>query len=667
MKPLALHIWLLLSFSIGFAEVTNSFGAEMENTGELSTGISDLNHRTAMPYARLDNPVKDTSSLKTNMPTIPSALVRKSICLQAAKSDTSKLVPASNFSQTNNLNQLVTKNNFTKSLLKYFVSSPQTQLVQSGVQSIEYFNQFRGKRIASIRFIRLHPFGTSLQDTIRDATRWVDKMGNHLHMNSAKVKLRMQLQFHAGEIVDPSLMAENEKFMRDLSFLEDVAITLEPIEHNEEEVNVVVISKDKFEYAVSMNITADNSDIEVSNVNMFGLGHRLNIGLAQKNAYLPEMGVYASYHINNIFGNFINSTIGFTDTYLKKGWNAQIEKKFLTSKEVNAGGYSFENVSKYNFIAEDHPVKLDTTVAYLTSDLWFLHAFTSQRNQLNKTVFSVRYYHQQYRQTTDDGLGQSEFLRNHDFFLTSIGFSKRNLYKNNLVYGYGVTEDIPYGHYYELTTGLDRSQFGVWPYLNVSISKAIVDRNGNYFAGRIGMDGFVDNGNVKQATIMANANYFSKKFFLFGDPCRQFFKIEFLSGIHRMEEEDLTIDGRFGIRDFYTNDLKGKDRLKINLETVRFLKGNFYGFKFTNYMFSDFAFLSDNLANILKSDFYAGIGTGIRIYNESLLFKIIDIRLTWFPIIPPEQISPFAVNLQGVSRSRFDDFLGRRPEVIRFQ
>ncbi len=667
MKPFVLNIWLLLSFSIGFTEGADSFGAVVEIHEGSSTCSSDFNYRAATPIVRKENQDKDTSSLGTNSPTAPAALAHKSFYLLQKKTDTTKLVPASDFSQANSLNKLVTKNSFTKSLLKYFVASPQTQLVQPGVKSIDYFNQFSGKRIASIRFIRLHPFGTSLPDTTRDATKWVDKMGNHLHMNSAKVKLRMQLQFHTGEMVDPSLMAENEKLMRDLSFLEDVAITLEPIENNDEEVNVVVISKDKFEYAISMNISADNSDIEVSNVNMFGLGHRLNIGMAQKNAYLPEMGVYASYQINNIFGNFINSTIGFTDTYLKKGWNAQIEKKFLTSREVNAGGYSFENVSKYNYIAEDHPVKLDTTVAYITSDLWFLHAFTSQRNQLNKTVFSFRYYHQQYHQTTDDGLGQREFLRNHDFFLTSIGFSKRNLYKNNLVYGYGVTEDIPYGHYYELTTGLDRSQFGVWPYLNISFSKANVDRHGNYFAGRIGMDGFLDNGIVKQATIMANANYFSKKFFLFGDPCRQFFKVEFLSGIHRMEEEYLTIDGKFGIRDFYTNDLKGKDRLRINLETVRFLKGNFYGFKFTNYIFTDFAFLSDNLANILKSDFYAGIGAGIRIYNESLLFKIIDVRLTWFPIIPPEQISPFAVNLQGVSRSRFDDFLGRRPEVIRFQ
>ena len=94
---------------------------------------------------------------------------------------------------------------------------------------------------------------------------------------------------------------------------------------------------------------------------------------------------------------------------------------------------------------------------------------------------------------------------------------------------------------------------------------------------------------------------------------------------------------------------------------------NFYGFKFTNYLYADFAFLSDKLRTIFSRDFYAGIGTGLRIYNESLIFKIIDIRLSWFPVLPPEEINHFGANFQGITKSTFDDFLGKKPEVIRYQ
>ncbi len=608
---------------------------------------------------------EDSSSVYTRFS--PVSLVSKVPKVIIQHSDTTRLIPVSSLSYKNNLNELVIKNGFAKNVMGYFLTPQGTTISPSGVNSVSYFSLFSGKKIASIRFIRLHPFGTSIQDTTLVATRWIEKAGNRLHMNTVKSRLRMQLLFQPGETVDPVLLAENEKVMRDLNYVADVSFRLEPAENNSNEVNVIIISKDKFEYGASLGIDANNSDVQVVNENMFGLGHRLTLGLAQKNAFLPEVGVYSSYHVDNILGTFINSTIGFSDTYIKKDWNFSVEKLFLTSKEENVGGFSFDHVSRFNFIAEDHPIKLDTTVAYVTSDLWFAHAFPGTKYLLNKTVLSFRYYKQVYNRQPDDLFGDSKFLRNHDFLLTGVGFSKRKLYKNNLVYGYGVTEDIPYGHYYEIKAGLDKSQFGLWPYLGISLSNAFIGNEGSYYRGKFAVDGFIDNGSIKQGTFLLSGDFFSRKLYAFGDPFREFIKVELLSGINRFNEEYLTMDGRFGIRDFHTTDLKGKCKLKFNFETVRYLKWNFYGFKFTNYFFADFAFLSDKIKTILKQDFYAGIGAGLRIYNESLIFKIIDIRFSLFPVIPPEAMSHFGANLQGVTKSRFDDFLGRKPETTRYQ
>ncbi|MEI6275501.1 MAG: hypothetical protein WCP08_05910 [Prolixibacteraceae bacterium] len=549
----------------------------------------------------------------------------------------------------------------------YFVTSQGTTIDNAGVESITYFNTFQGKKIASISVVRLHPFGTSMDNTSQDATKWIQKAGNRLHMNTVESKLMMQMQFHEGELVIPKVMAESEKILRDRNYIEDVSIRLVPVDNNPDEVNVIIVSKDKFEYGVNFGVSKDNSDLEIVNANMFGLGHRLTFGLAQKNAFLPKVGVYSSYHIDNIFGKFINSTIGFSDTYLKKDYVFSIDRQFLTSQEENVGGASFDHVSRYNYIAEDHPIAMDTTVAYVTSDLWFAHAFSGPKNLLNKTILSFRYYHQVFDLLPDKSFGKSEFLRNHDFFVTGVGFSSRNLYKNSLVYGYGVTEDIPYGHYFQINAGLDKSQFGVWPYMGFSLSNAIIGSEGSYFFGQIALDGFLDNNTVKQGTLLVKGNFFSRKFFAQGDPVRQFINIELQGGINRLDEEYITINNHYGIRDFHTNELRGKCRLKLNFETVRYLRWSFYGFKFTNYLYADLAFLSDRLKTILSQDFYAGIGTGIRIFNESLIFKIIDIRLSWFPILPPEGMSHFGANYQGITKSTFDDFLGKKPEVIRYQ
>ena len=581
--------------------------------------------------------------------------------------DTAKLVQIGLVSIVKGINNLNVRNGFAKNVLGYFITQQVTNISRTGVKSISYFEQFSGKRIVSVRIVRLPPFGTSLIDTTLSATKWIEKFGNRLHRNTDWIKLREQLIFKSGDFVNPVLMAENEKLMRDLSYLGDAAFRLEPLPGSQNDVNVMVLSKEKFEYGVNADLNEDNSNLEIVNENMFGLGHRFSIGIAQKNAYLPEMGIYGSYHIGNLLGKFINSTIGFSDTYVKKGWNLSVEKQFLTSGDKNAGGLSFDYVSKFNYIAEDHPIKLDTTVAYVTGDVWFSHAFSNKNDLLNKTLVSFRYYHQEFMRKKEEPYGANLFLRDHDFFLAGLGFSRRNLYKNNLVYGYGVTEDIPYGHFYELTGGLDRSLFGIWPYLGLSLRNAFIGNNGGYFCGKLSLDGFLNQGSVAQGTFLAHGSFFSKKMYAFGDPFRQFINIEFLSGINRFKEEYLTIDGRFGIRDFYARDLKGNCRLKVNLEMVRYLKWNLYGFRFTNYLFSDIAFLSGQAKSIFNEDFYAGIGAGFRIFNESLVFKIIDIRLTWFPVRPPEGRTPFGANLQGLTRSTFDDFLGRKSEIIRYQ
>ena len=582
MKSLILTIFLLLTLKNLSSE--NVHHCIFNEGTEWDMLYHELVTVDNSPKAKPEKGRKSEDSSFVVTPMSPSLIVIKSPKLNLIHRDTTKLIPINSIKYKQSLNELIIKNNFAKNIMGYFLTSSGTTINNTGVESNSYFKIFEGKKIASIRFVKLHPFGTSIHDTTLVADRWIEKAGNRLHMNTVEYKLRMQLQFHEGEKVMPQLMAENEKLLRDRNYIEDVAIRLVPVVDNPDEVNVIIISKDKFEYGVNAGVSPDNSNLEVVNENMFGLGHRLIVGMAQKNAYLPEVGVYSSYHVDNLFGKFINSTIGFSDTYIKKDWNISVERQFLTSLEENVGGALFDNVSSYNYIAEDHPIALDTTVAYTTSDLWFAHAFTSQRNLQNKTILSFRYYHQDFNRKPDNSFGKSEFLRNHDFFLTSIGFSKRNLYKNNLVYGYGVTEDIPYGHYYEINAGLDKSQFGVWPYLGFSLSNAFMGKEGNYYCGQVALDGFFDSGIVKQGTFLASGKFFSKKFFAYGDPVRQFAKVELLAGLNRFDEEYITIDNHFGIRDFHTSDLRGKCRLKFNFETVRYLKMNFYGFKFTNYL-----------------------------------------------------------------------------------
>jgi hypothetical protein len=139
-----------------------------------------------------------------------------------------------------------------------------------------------------------------------------------------------------------------------------------------------------------------------------------------------------------------------------------------------------------------------------------------------------------------------------------------------------------------------------------------------------------------------------------------------LSLINRYEEEYLVINRKYGIRDYYSRDTKGLNRLKVNIESVRFWGQNHSGFRFANYFFADAAFLSNNMKRIFSDGFYAGLGLGIRVHNESLVFNVLEVRLSWIPIAP-NNFTPFIFSAFGQPKARFDDFLGGKPQEIRYE
>ena len=110
----------------------------------------------------------------------------------------------------------------------------------------------------------------------------------------------------------------------------------------------------------------------------------------------------------------------------------------------------------------------------------------------------------------------------------------------------------------------------------------------------------------------------------------------------------------------------GTNRLKFNIETVRFWRWEKAGFRFANYFFADAVCLSDNIGKILNDTFIGGIGAGIRIHNESLVFNVLEIRLSWIPIAPHNS-TPLILNIFGQPKARFDDFLGGKPQEIPYQ
>jgi len=339
----------------------------------------------------------------------------------------------------NGLSALKTKgeNNFlARNFFSIIIKGDQPSKGQMAVNSSLYFAPFAGRKIGNIRIQQLGVFGPTLLDTLRQASGWLEKTGNAMHLKTTERKLRGQLLFDSGDLVNPQLMAENEKFIRDLPYIEDVAIILAPSPLNEDTVDVRVIIKERLEYGISGDLSATSTDWEVTNQNMFGIGHQFSAMVENTPTEIPKWGGRFRYQISDLDGKFIRTGIGYTNDYRKNKWNTFIEKRFIESKGDWAGGISLDRAYSDYFQTPYSYTMLDTAVSYFNTDLWYGQRFKNKNSNssLGNVILTGRYSHQNYYHNAYIQYPNTIF-RNHDFILGAIGLSKRELFKNNQVYG----------------------------------------------------------------------------------------------------------------------------------------------------------------------------------------------------------------------------------------
>ena len=526
-----------------------------------------------------------------------------------------------------------------------------------------------GKTISDIRIIRLDVFGPSLRDTSRKATLWYEKAGNLMHTRSDLHNIRKNLVFKKGDPLQTSELYENERLLRALPYIKDARFIVEPDTLLEDLVRIVLLIQDRFSIGVTGDVNGFKSAaLEFYNKNIFGVGHELSTRLVGHLTREPFMGIEAFYKINNISGRFINFTAGYMNTYMNEGAMVRFEKPFLRTSDTwgyGAAGYTYKRTP---YLPGELHIKNKLSLGLEQTSLWGgrnfqLGTYTS-RSQI---TLSGQYIHLHFSDRPPPLSNGEQYYFNSDMFLAGITWSERKYQPDELVYGYGITEDIPKGFKNELVMGYDKSETGGRVYSHLHIS------NGNLMHAKPGYmqlsataGGYLQSGNIRQGLVEFSGNFISRLFGNDNRRYRQFIGVDYKLGINRFEMEKLVFEKTNLIRGFESNEVFGKQRLSINAETVYFQKRDFYRFNLAFFIFGDLGIIGPENRSIFKGSYYSGLGAGLRLHNESLVFKTIQVRLTFYPNHPKDVgLVGFLLNEQ--SRQSFYSFQPGPPSPRRFE
>jgi len=552
-----------------------------------------------------------------------------------------------------------------------FLISPPRPYVDKKALAINYYSQLEGKLISEIDIKSLDVFGPSFQDTSRKASSWLEKSANAVHTKSNLKTIQRLLLFNVGDTVDPEVIYENERIIRSLPYIKDIQILLVQDSVYSEFVKVTVLTKDRFSFGVSGDVSGTTSAaLEVYNQNIFGVGHEISFRFLGHVKQQPYLGFETYYKINNIRGKFIDITSGYLNTYKKEGFVLRVNKPFITPSIKWGYGADAIRLYRTDRIFENDPIKHDTTDMSLS----YFSAWGGRSFQINEQgptptqlVLSAGFYNRNYLKRPTPPEGQNQIFSNSTFYLTGITFTQRRFVQDQLIYSYGITEDIPEGFKNEIVYGFDVNEFGNRHYTHLYLSNGnlLLNRKGYlYLAGEVG--GYFTKSGYQQGHLQGNINFISKQINAGRKRFRLFTRINYTLGVRRFEIENLNLNINDHIRGFNSRQVFGKQRLSLNLEYVLFLRREFYKFNMAVFGFGDVGVIGSNNQLILTQNYYSGLGLGLRLHNENLVFKTFQLRLAFYPFHPSD-MSFVGFILDEQSKREFYNFEPTAPLPFRFE
>ncbi|MCK4749143.1 MAG: hypothetical protein KAT15_18950 [Bacteroidales bacterium] len=566
---------------------------------------------------------------------------------------------------------------WTQQLHNIVITSPQrpdyTDTIQTHVSSDPFISQ-GGKFIRNIRYSKLEPFGPTIFDTTRQASSSIENFGNEMHRITQDRVIENHLLFREGDLVDPNEFADNERILRELPFIQDVRIDIIETSPGSDSVDIRIITKDNFSIgAGGAPQDYDAGRLSIFEKNLFGLGQELHIVFHWDAQRSPWMGTEIIYIINNLGGSFINSKLRYAQVFDSESYQFELNRRFFTPDIKWAGALNLERTRAMRLIDYIDTVDQLLTVKYNIYDLWAGRSFylSSQRKltqqRLNLVVAS-RLFRNHYIDRPEE-VDETMFydFHNRNMWLTSFSVSSQSFFKSNLILDFGRTEDVPQGMLLSVTAGPEFNEFNRRFYTGVSLSQGRYIGHLGYFHTLLEAGGFVkDNSYIHQGVINAEANYFTPLFIINRFKFRHFFSARYVRGIRRFDDEFIGINDFEGIRGFRSNIPMGQQKVIFNYEADAFTPYYLYGFRFVIFGFADVGMVGPEYQKWHDGKFYSGLGVGVRIKNERLVFETISIRLGYYPN-HPEKSFPLFLDVYGEKRLNADNFYVTKPEIIKYE
>ncbi len=541
--------------------------------------------------------------------------------------------------------------------------------IESGL-IVEHYAGFENKIIRSIAIVTLDPFGFSVSDTTSRPRSTLEKTGNAMHVKSLQTTIRNHLLIHKNDQFDSLMVKESERLVRSQRYVQDIKVDVALCSANSDSVDITFRVLDLWSIDGDFALSKSSFTISLTDRNLGGLGHTYS-NTYKQNFTNANNAFSTYYYVPNFKNTYINARLSyFIDEDRNYTKSIGLERPFFSPLAKWASGALLAQQLQPAWVYKNDTTRLNLLSKSYSQDYWAAAAIKlfkgeSATARTTKLILSGRVFGLRYLQKPLEQPELMDYYTNELAILTGIGISSRKYVKQNYIYKFGTTEDVPVGLAYGLVFGYQLKNQERW-YWGFRYSW------GNFFnLGYIGTSieygTFINASYRTDGTLKANISYFSPLFSVSRWKIRQFIKPELTVGFRRTPFNRLSLNDGYGLNGFNSDVLSGTSRFLVVFQTQTYAPWNLIGFRFGPYLNLALGMLGNETNGFSHSRMYPQIGLGVLIKNDFLVIKYFQISFAFYPTIPGKGNNILKANPVRTTDLGFIDFVIGKPELIEFR
>jgi hypothetical protein len=570
---------------------------------------------------------------------------------------------------------------FSQFLYELAFVQPKSQPLPSKsdkVKSEVPFEKYKGKVIRHIWIKTLDPFGTSTIDTLVSARTSAGKALNEAHIKTRPWVIRKNLFIKEGQKIDPYLLADNERNIREMSFINNVTTYVMPVGNASDSVDITIVANDVWSIGFDViSAETNKASFRLYDANFLGLADRLSMGFSLSTRRQPFFLLNNPlYSYNNIAGTFINTTVAYTQDDLGNqnlGFACNRDFYSINTKWAYGAGYQYTKmVDVVQANHEESNVTINKISYFNEMNLWGGRAFRISNASIpSRFALTGSYYQRDYSSRPAVTIDSNRVYYNTTRFLTGFVFSANSYYLSDYIFQFGKTENVPYGEAFKFTIGPEINDFYKRLYAGIDLSAGDFINRFGYLSGRVVLGGYLNHESTEDCVFKTSMNYISP---LYTTPDKKFKFRCYLNSDYRLGFNFRTnnLDYTNMNRDLHINEVQydtvflGRQSLSSTLSVIMYTPLYFYGFKFAFALQVKGGFVAANGESLFHQPFNSGVGLGIMIRNDNLIFPPFVISCFYYPSVPhgvPELQFEFS---QGLG-FRIPDYNVTMPQIETLQ